>query len=71
MNSTISMIEKKRNLLDEIDGLPDSSLDEVIDFVRFMKFKLKAPSLETAILSESALRKDWERPEEDNAWSNL
>lgn len=65
------MIEKKRNLLDEIEGLPDSSLDEVLDFVRFMKFKLKAASLDTALVSESTLKKDWERPEEDQAWSNL
>nr|MDO8084964.1 hypothetical protein [Candidatus Sigynarchaeum springense]MDO8118787.1 DUF2281 domain-containing protein [Candidatus Sigynarchaeota archaeon] len=65
------MIEKKRHLLDEIEGLPDSSLDEVLDFVRFMKFKLKSVSLETALLSEPALKKDWERPEEDRAWSKL
>ncbi len=65
------MIEKKRNLVDEIEGLPDSSLDEVLDFVRFIKLKSKAASLETAILSEAALKKDWTRPEEDLAWSKL
>ena len=26
---------------------------------------------ETALLSESALSKDWNRPEEDRAWSHL
>ena len=26
---------------------------------------------ETALLSEQALAKDWERPEEDEAWSHL
>jgi hypothetical protein len=26
---------------------------------------------ETALLSESALSKDWNRPEEDKAWSRL
>jgi ATP-dependent DNA ligase len=26
---------------------------------------------ETALLSESALAQDWERPEEDEAWSHL
>ena len=26
---------------------------------------------ETAILSESSLAKDWNRPEEDEAWSHL
>jgi hypothetical protein len=27
--------------------------------------------LETALLSEAALASDWERPEEDEAWSHL
>lgn len=27
--------------------------------------------LDTAILSESLLKKDWMRPEEDKAWRNL
>ena len=26
---------------------------------------------ETALLSEAALREDWNRPEEDEAWSHL
>ena len=26
---------------------------------------------ETALLSEAALAKDWERPEEDEAWKHL
>ena len=29
------------------------------------------PVAETALLSETALAKDWERPEEDEAWSHL
>ena len=30
-----------------------------------------APAHETAILSERALAEDWNRPEEDAAWSHL
>ena len=29
------------------------------------------PTRETALLSEQALARDWERPEEDEAWSHL
>ena len=29
------------------------------------------PELETALLSEPALAEDWNRPEEDAAWSHL
>ena len=31
----------------------------------------RAAPLETAILSESSLKKDWDRPEEDRAWANF
>lgn len=32
----------------------------------------EAPSVnETALLSEQALAEDWDRPEEDEAWSHL
>ena len=30
-----------------------------------------APIAETALLSEPALAKDWDRPEEDAAWAHL
>ncbi|MEA2007490.1 MAG: hypothetical protein U9O54_00030 [Chloroflexota bacterium] len=30
-----------------------------------------APISETALLSEAALAKDWNRPEEDEAWAHL
>jgi hypothetical protein len=32
---------------------------------------LDPDGLETALLSESALAADWQRPEEDAAWSHL
>jgi hypothetical protein len=32
---------------------------------------LDADGLYTALLSESALAADWQRPEEDEAWSHL
>lgn len=46
-------------ILDEIapDGLADTAADE--------------EALNPALLSESALARDWERPEEEEAWSHL
>jgi antitoxin component of MazEF toxin-antitoxin module len=32
---------------------------------------VKKRATETALLSESVLRRDWDRPEEDRAWANL
>ena len=32
---------------------------------------LELPGVETALLSEAALAEDWQRPEEDAAWSHF
>ena len=58
-------------LLRETEGLPPFLLEEVLDFIRFLKTKLAEDRLETTLLSQSALQKDWLRPEEDEAWRDL
>ena len=58
-------------MIREIDDLPRTLLQEVLDFVRFLKSKSNQERLETALLSETALGNDWLRPEEDEAWRDL
>jgi hypothetical protein len=41
---------------------------QVLDFVRFLTAKTAQGGLETALLSETVLSRDWLRPEEDEAW---
>lgn len=62
---------KKELLLSEIEQVPESFIDEVLDFVHFLKTKIVRERLDTAIASESSLKKDWLKPEEDEAWQNL
>ena len=62
---------EKEVVIREIDDLPRTLLQEVLDFVRFLKSKSNQEKLETALLSETALGKDWLRPEEDEAWRDL
>jgi hypothetical protein len=64
-------IGKKELLINEIEQVPESFLDEVLDFIYFLKAKIIKKRLDTAIASESSLKKDWLRPEEDEAWKNL
>lgn len=64
-------MNKKDLLAKEIEHVPEPILDEVLDFVRFLKSKMTHETLDTAIASESALKKDWLRPEEDEAWRSL
>ncbi len=64
-------MSKKELLLSEIEHVPEPSLDDVLEFDHFLKTKMIKERLDTAIASESSLRKDWLRPEEDEAWQNL
>lgn len=62
---------KKEILLNEIEQVPEHLLDEVLDFIHFLKVKVIREQMDTAIASESSLKKDWLRPEEDEAWQSL
>jgi hypothetical protein len=64
-------MSKKEILISEIEQVPESYLDEVLDFVHFLKAKIIKEKTDTAIASESSLRKDWLLPEEDEAWQGL
>jgi hypothetical protein len=55
----------------EVEKFPEPLLDEVLDFVHFLKGKIISGKIATAFASESSLKKDWLRPEEDEAWQNL
>ncbi len=64
-------MSKKELLINEIEQVPEPFLDEVLDFVHFLKTKIIKQGLATSIASESSLKKDWLKPEEDEAWQNL
>ncbi len=67
-------MSNKEKIIKEIDEIPDSYLDEALDFIRYLKIKKVTESAkggETAIASEHSLQKDWLRPEEEKAWQNL
>jgi len=58
-------------IIKEVENLPEPLQREVYDFARFLREKADGESFNGLLLSESALRKDWETPEEDAAWANL
>ena len=51
--------------------MPEPLQREVYDFARFLRFKKEEESFNGLLLSESALAKDWNMPEEDVAWASL
>ena len=58
-------------IIREVENLPEPLQREVYDFARFLREKADGESFNGLLLSESALKKDWETPEEDAAWANL
>lgn len=58
-------------LINEIQEIPEPLLDEVLDFVYFLKSKVAREKYEVLMTSESSLSKDWLKPEEDESWQNL
>ena len=61
-----------RDLLEqELAGLPEPLQREVYDFARFLRHQAAEQAFNGLMLSESALARDWARPEEDAAWASL
>lgn len=60
----------KEMIIKEIDKTPEPILEEVLDFMIYLKTK-KIDILEVSLMSESSLKKDWLTSEEDNAWADL
>lgn len=61
----------KAVLIHELESIPEPLLDEVLDFVRFVKARSIREGLYTAVASETSLKKDWLCAEEDEAWGDL
>jgi hypothetical protein len=57
---------------DRNKGLPPLSEEEIVAVIKEIRQEPKvSPVSETALLSEQTLAKDWMKPEEDKAWSDL
>jgi hypothetical protein len=58
----------------EINTAPENLLKEVYDFLLFLKAKRMNSGenkVQTHIASEKVLSRDWDTPEEDEAWKDL
>ena len=61
----------KAVLIQEIETLPATCVSEVIDFVTWIKQRKISQIPETMLMSEVSLSRDWDTPEEDEAWAAL
>jgi antitoxin MazE len=58
-------------LLEESGIVKDVEIKVISGGLRITPIRSAVIASETAALSEKALSKDWNRPEEDAAWANL
>jgi hypothetical protein len=58
-------------LINEIETLPEDCFIEIMDFISYLKIKNNRHISETMLLSEKTLAKEWDTPEEDDAWAYL
>jgi len=64
-------MSKKKEIIAELENIPENLLEDVLDYIDFLKSKINRQKIATALASESILKKDWLLPEEDEAWRDL
>jgi hypothetical protein len=64
-------MEVKELIAREIENVPEPYLMEILNFIRFLENRALEQKMELALASESSLKKDWLKPEEDEAWKDL
>jgi len=70
-NKKEDVMPNRSALLQEIETLPVDCIDEVEDFVAWIKHHKHSQVSKTALLSEKDLTKDLDTTEEDKAWLSL
>ncbi len=61
-------------LSEEIKNIPEAILSELYDYLLFLKYKKtekKKDNLPIQTASEKVLSREWDTPEEDEAWKSL
>jgi hypothetical protein len=65
------LIEVKEQIIKELRQVPRQHYHEILTFIHAKKKKTGKNVSDTALASESSLKKDWLRHEEDEARANL
>jgi len=64
-------MEVKELIVKKIEYVPEPYLMEILDFITFLETKTLEQKMGPALASETSLKKDWLKPEEDEAWKDL
>lgn len=66
-------------ILERVQKIPPEKLPVVYDFVSYLAERAEgrtgkrpeSEAFQTMLASESVMKRDWDRPEEDQAWADL
>jgi hypothetical protein len=64
-------MDNRELIAKEIENIPELYLEEVLDFIKFLKAKALSHKIELALITETSLKKDWLSLEEEEAWKDL
>lgn len=59
------------SIQERLKQLPPNKLEVVYDFISYMADRQPSSAIETMLATEAVLSRDWDRPEEDEAWADL
>jgi hypothetical protein len=64
-------MEAKDRIIQELDRVPHQHYRKILEYIRSLALNSAVSDTAPLYASESSLRKDWLRPEEDEAWADL
>lgn len=62
-----AITKKQEEILRELKRLPEDTMDEILDFIKFLKIR-DSDAADDYI--ESPLEEDWSEQEEEKAWQD-
>ena len=65
-----TVTKKQEDILRELKQLPKDTMDEILDFIKFLKLR-DSDATDAYISGEKSSEEDWLEPEEDKAWQDL
>ena len=64
-------MNEKEIIVQELEQVPNYLLPKVLEFIKSLKNTPQIEKLETSLLTEATLAKDWLSSEEEEAWQDL
>ena len=67
-----AITKKQEEILRELKQFPEDTMDEILDFIKFLKLR-DSDAADVYVSGENSLEEeeDWLEPEEDKAWQDL